>query len=138
MSNYTVCRIADVENAFAKKGWPGEMKHLTGPLGNEQVAVTYRKMPQHTGGKGGYGHHHKVQEEVVVILKGELQVKLDDKIINLKEGSAIRIAPEIVRSLWNDKPEEVELLIISTKIDDPDNDFELVPDFWPDDKKEQS
>lgn len=128
MSNYTITSLDEVENYFAAKGWPGEMKFLTGPLKNEQVAITYRNMPQHSGGKGGYGHRHKIQEEIVYLIKGELEVKLDDTIEILKAGQAIRIAPETVRSLWNDKPEPAELLIISTKIDHDDS--EIIKDFW--------
>lgn len=131
MNAYTIATLSDTENAFEKHGWPGEMKHLTGPLGTEQVAITYRNMPQNSGGKGGYGHYHKTQEEVVYLFNGELEVKVDDEVVVLKAGQSIRIAPEAVRSLWNAKPEHAELLIVSTKIDSLDDDTVIVKDFWP-------
>ena len=49
---YTVRTLADVPDILGD--YPGEMQFFTHHLGNEQVAFTYRRMPQHTGGKGGY------------------------------------------------------------------------------------
>jgi hypothetical protein len=55
---------------------------LEGPLECERVAVTYRRMPQRTGGKGSYGHRHHTQEEVYVVLSGRLEFKLDDDVVD--------------------------------------------------------
>jgi uncharacterized cupin superfamily protein len=131
MNNYTIVAVEDVANAFAEKGWPGAMRFLTKPLGNQQVALTHRIMPQHSGGKGGYGHRHKTQEEIVYVIRGELEIKLGDTIELVKAGQAIRIAPEVVRSLWNEQPEDAEILIISTKAEDLSDETEIVKDFWP-------
>ncbi len=116
---------------FESRGWPGEMRFMSGPLQTEQVAISYRKMPIGSGGKGGYGHRHKTQEELVYVFAGELEVKLDDTVETVKAGQAIRIAPPVVRSFWNAKPEPVELLIISTKSADLREETEMVADFWP-------
>lgn len=131
MSKYTVVHLDDVENSFAKHGWPGQMKFLKKPLQTEQVAVSYRKMPRHSGGKGGYGHRHKTQEEIFMVLSGELQFKLDDEVIDLPAGSSVRIAPEVARSVWNENSDEAELLIISTRSDDLKEETEFVEGFWP-------
>ncbi len=131
MSNYTVITVAEVKNSFEAKGWPGAMRFLTSGLGNQQVALTHRVMPRHAGGKGGYGHRHKTQEEIIYVLRGELEVKLDDTVEIVKAGQVVRIAPEVVRSIWNEQAEEAEILIISTKVDDLGNDTEIVKDFWP-------
>ncbi len=97
----------------------------------EQVAITYRRMPKHTGSKGGYGHRHTRQEEVVYVISGTLQVKLDDEIHELRPNSLVRIEPQVARGLWNEYDEDVELLIISNR-DDAD-EFERVSEFWPED-----
>src|SRR5581483_10838627 len=112
--------------------YPGEMQLLTYELGNEQVALTYRRMPQHTGGKGGYGHFHREQEEVYFVISGTLLFKLGDELVQCGRGTAVRVAPEVVRSVWNDEPGDAELLIVSKRIDDPQADAQTVPDFWPD------
>jgi quercetin dioxygenase-like cupin family protein len=131
MSDYTIASLKDVTNAFAEHGWPGEMKYLSSPLNTEQVAITYRKMPKNSGGKGGYGHFHHTQEEVIFLIKGELEVKLGNEIKILNAGDTIRIAPSTVRSIWNAKDETAELIIASTKLQDKTDDSEIVPDFWP-------
>ena len=127
---YTVCHVDDVPDVFEGK-YPGEMKMLAGPLATEQVAFTYRRMPQHSGGKGGYGHRHREQEEIYYVIAGELQFKLGDDVIDVPAGSAVRIAPDTVRSVWNERPEEAELLIVSKRIADGRGDVELVEEFWP-------
>jgi len=129
MSDYTVVRLEEVDDILGD--YPGEMRFLTGPLGAGQVAVTHRRMPQHTGGKGGYGHRHVTQEEVYFVISGRLQAKLDDEVIELEGPIAVRVGPEVVRSFWNDEPDDAHVVIVSMKIDDPANDAEMVPDFWP-------
>ena len=129
-SHYTLSRLDDVPDIFGGQ-YPGEMKMLAGPLGTEQVALTYRTMPQHSGGKGGYGHRHNSQEEVYFVVSGELQFKLEDDVIDVPAGTAVRIPPGTVRSVWNERPEEAALIIVSTRSADPREDVELVEGFWP-------
>ena len=66
------------------------------------------------------------------MVSGKLQFKLGDDVIEAGRGTAIRCAPEVVRSVWNDEPEDAELVIVSKRIADPQNDSGTVPDFWPD------
>jgi mannose-6-phosphate isomerase-like protein (cupin superfamily) len=130
MPGYTVRRLDEVTNIF-EGSYPGEMRMVTYEIDAEQVALTYRRMPQHTGGKGSYGHRHKEQEELYFVVSGTLQFKLDDDVLELGAGHAVRVAPEVARSVWNDEPEDAELIIVSTRIADPQGDTEQVPDFWP-------
>ena len=130
IGDYTVCVVGDAPDAFEGK-YPGEMRFLTAALDTEQVALTYRRMPAETGGKGSYGHRHKTQEEIYLVLSGRLEFKLDDQVVELGPLTAIRVAPHTVRSIWNAGPEEAALMIASTRIDDVRRDVELVEDFWP-------
>jgi mannose-6-phosphate isomerase-like protein (cupin superfamily) len=113
--------------------YPGEMRMITYPLEAEQVALTYRRMPAQTGSKGAYGHRHKTQEELYFVISGTLQFKLEDEIVDVGPHTAVRVAPEVVRGVWNEGPEEAELVIVSTRVDDPRNEAETVDGFWPDD-----
>jgi quercetin dioxygenase-like cupin family protein len=126
---YTIKTLADVPDVLGD--YPGEMQMLTYELDTEQVAITYRRMPQHTGGKGSYGHFHREQEEVYFVISGKLQFKLGDDVIEAERGTAIRVAPEVVRSVWNDEADDAELVIVSKRIEDARNDTGSVPDFWP-------
>jgi mannose-6-phosphate isomerase-like protein (cupin superfamily) len=129
MSGYTIKRLDEVADALGD--YPGEMRLMTRDLENEQVAITFRRMPQHTGGKGGYGHYHRTQEELYYVISGRLQFKVGDEVFDLDGGTAIRVAPETVRSVWNDEPEDGHLLIISTRLpDSAGDDAVIVEDFW--------
>jgi mannose-6-phosphate isomerase-like protein (cupin superfamily) len=88
-------------------------------------------MPAGTGGRGSYGHRHRTQEELYLVLSGTLQFKLGDDVVDVPARAAVRVAPAVVRSVWNDGPDDVELVIVSTKIGDPRADVELVEGFWP-------
>jgi mannose-6-phosphate isomerase-like protein (cupin superfamily) len=132
MPGYTVRKLEDVNNIF-EGSYPGEMRMVTYEIDAEQVALTYRRMPQHTGGKGSYGHRHRTQEELYHVISGRLQFKLDDDVLEVDGGTTVRVAPEVARSVWNDEPEDAELIIVSIRIENPQGDTEQVPDFWPED-----
>jgi mannose-6-phosphate isomerase-like protein (cupin superfamily) len=127
--NYSIVRREEAADILGD--YPGEMRFMTEQLAAEQVAFTFRRMPQHTGGKGSYGHRHRTQEEIYYVISGRLQFKLDDDVVDVDAGCAVRVAPEVARSVWNDEPADAELLIVSIKIDDPRGDADYFPDFWP-------
>jgi mannose-6-phosphate isomerase-like protein (cupin superfamily) len=114
--------------------YPGEMRmSAASDLGTEQVGFTWRRLPPLTGGKGSYGHRHFTLEEVYFVASGTLQFKLEDEIIDVPEGTVVRVAPEVARSVWNAGPGDAILIIVSKKSEDPREDTEAVEDFWPDD-----
>lgn len=130
MADYTITRLEDVDDILGD--YPGEMRMMTAALGAEQVAFTYRRMPQHTGGKGSYGHRHKEQEEIYFVASGTLQFKLDDDVVDVGAGTAVRVSPETWRSVWNDEPEDAELIIVSKVVAGGSrDDAEHIADFWP-------
>jgi mannose-6-phosphate isomerase-like protein (cupin superfamily) len=126
---YTIRPLSEIPDVLGD--YPGEMRMITYSVDAEQAALSYRRMPPQTGGKGSYGHRHRTQEELYLVLAGTLQFKLGDEVVDVPAQTAVRIAPEVVRSVWNEGPEDAELVIVSTKIDDPRADVELVEDFWP-------
>ena len=130
MSAYTVARAEDAPDVLGD--YPGEMRMMTALIDAEQVAITYRRMPQHTGGKGSYGHYHRTQEETYFVMSGKLQFKLGDDVVDVEQGGVVRVAPETPRSLWNDEPGDAEVIIVSTKLPaSAPPDAVHVPDFWP-------
>src|SRR6478609_8692696 len=115
VSGYTIRSLDEVPDAFGGR-YPGSMRYLTGELGAEQLDFTHRLMPPKSGGKGAYGHRHKTQEEIYFVISGKLQFKLDDEILNVAGGAAVRVAPDVVRSIWNDGPDDAELVICSVQL----------------------
>jgi mannose-6-phosphate isomerase-like protein (cupin superfamily) len=132
MAGYKIMALEEIPDVLGD--YPGEMRmSAVSDLGTEQVGFTWRRMPPLTGGKGSYGHRHKTQEEVYFVASGTLQFKLEDEIVDVGPHTAVRVAPEVVRGVWNEGPEEAELVIVSTRVDDPRNEAETVDGFWPDD-----
>ena len=106
------------------------MRGITYAIGAKQVASTYRRVPQHTGSKGSYGHRHKTQEETYFVVAGELQFKLGEDVIELGKHQAIQVPPQTWRGVWNDEADDAELIIVSNRIDEPSGDGETLENFW--------
>jgi mannose-6-phosphate isomerase-like protein (cupin superfamily) len=130
MADYVIKRLEDAPDVLGD--YPGEMRMMTYVLDAEKAAFTWRRMPPKTGGKGSYGHRHKEAEEIYFVAEGKLQFKLEDDLHDLEAGSVVRVPPHVVRSVWNDGPEDAVVIIVSQRVSDPRNDAETVPDFWPD------
>ena len=130
MSGHAVGAVDEVPDAFGGQ-YPGAMRFLGRPLGAEQIAFTLRQMPPKNGGKGSYGHRHKTQEEIYYVISGRLEFKLGDDVIEVGPRMAVRVAPQTWRSVWNDGPDDAELLIVSVRIDDVESDTEIIENFWP-------
>lgn len=129
MSDYTIVPAEDIPDVLGD--YPGEMHMFTDAIGAEQVAFTYRRMPAQTGGKGSYGHSHRTQEEIYFVIAGTLQFKLADEIVDVGPRTAVRVAPATVRSVWNEGPDDVEVVICSVRLDDQSSEHEMHADFWP-------
>jgi mannose-6-phosphate isomerase-like protein (cupin superfamily) len=50
------------------------------------------------GARMPWGHRHREQEEVYVVVGGSGRAKLDDEIIELKVSDVLRVAPAVIRS----------------------------------------
>ena len=127
---YTVVNIAEAKDISGD--YPGEIEMMTGDLQAEQVAFTHRHLAPETGGMRGNrdGHSHKTQEEIYYVISGTLKIKLDDEVLDLGPGTAIRIAPSTARSVWNEGPEDVQMTMVSPKVDSLRDDVEFHADFW--------
>jgi len=130
VAGYTLRKLEEMPDVLGD--YPGEMRmSAAADLGCEQIGFTWRRMPPQTGGKGSYGHRHKTQEEVYFIASGTLQFNLEDEVIDVAEGTVVRVSPEVARSVWNEGPQDAVVIIVSTRSEDPAADVETVDDFWP-------
>jgi mannose-6-phosphate isomerase-like protein (cupin superfamily) len=91
----------------------------------------YQRVPP--GYRFPYGHTHKRQEEVYVVLGGTGRMKVDDDIVELREWDAVRIAPGAWRG-YGAGPEGLELLVIGAPNlgGSPRDDVEGRRDWWTD------
>ena len=129
MSDYTITQAQDVDDVLGD--YPGEMRMFTEAVNAAQVAFTYRRMPPQTGGKGSYGHSHRTQEEVYFVISGTLQFKLGEQVIDVGPLTCVRVAPPTVRSIWNEGPDDVEVVICSVRLADQAGEHEMHENFWP-------
>jgi mannose-6-phosphate isomerase-like protein (cupin superfamily) len=130
VSDYRIVKVEEVPDIFGGQ-YPGAMRSFTDALGARSVAFTHRLMPPKSGGKGSYGHSHKTQEEIYYLQSGRLEMKLGDEVVVLEPGTVVRVGPNVVRSIWNEGPEDAVVLIVSPRVDDPIADAELHENFWP-------
>ena len=126
---YTVANREDAIDFMADYGEYGEQRWYTSALAAEQVSFSWRRMLPGTGGRGSYGHRHPGQEEVYFVISGTVTFKIDDDVFEAGPQTAVRVGGNAFRSVHNDTDAEAELLIFSTRLQDPP--FEKVDDFWP-------
>jgi mannose-6-phosphate isomerase-like protein (cupin superfamily) len=86
-----------------------EFRAATKALELEESGLTYQRVPP--GYRFPYGHTHKTQEEVYVVVRGSGRMKLDDEIVELKEWDAVRVPPGTWRG-YEAGQEGLELLVI--------------------------
>jgi mannose-6-phosphate isomerase-like protein (cupin superfamily) len=86
-----------------------EFRLATEALELEQSGLSYQRVPP--GYRFPYGHTHKRQEEVYVVLRGSGRMKLDDEIVKLKEWDAVRVPPGTWRG-YEAGPEGLEIIVI--------------------------
>jgi quercetin dioxygenase-like cupin family protein len=128
MSDYSIVRADEAEDAYADSDVPGEFRSLTDALGAEQLAVTLIRIPPHSDFEQGSGHRHGEIEEVYLVTKGTLTMRFGDEVETVEAGSAVRVAPQTVRSHRNEGDEPVEIWAISRQSESDGG--EKVDDFW--------
>jgi mannose-6-phosphate isomerase-like protein (cupin superfamily) len=128
VSDYSIVRAEEAEDAYADSDVPGEFRSLKEALGSEQVAVTLIRVPPHSDFEQGTGHRHERLEEIYIVTRGTLTMRFDDEIERVAAGSAVRVAPETIRSHRNEGDEPVELWAVSRRIEEGDST--KVEDFW--------
>jgi len=131
MSDYSITNREQAVDLMAEYEGFGEMRMYTEPLEAEQVAFTWRRMPPKTGGRESYGHRHLTQEEIYFVSSGTVTFKVGDDVFEAGPGTAVRIAPDALRSIHNDTGEEAEVVLCSIRVDDVRADVETEDGFWP-------
>ena len=108
-----------------------EFRLATEALELEQSGLSYQRVPP--GYRFPYGHTHKKQEEVYVVVRGSGRMKLDDEIVELKEWDAVRVPPGTWRG-YEAGPEGLEILVIGAPNlgEAPREDVEGQRDWWAD------
>jgi mannose-6-phosphate isomerase-like protein (cupin superfamily) len=80
------------------------------------------------GARMPWGHRHRVQEEVYVVVSGSGRAKLDDEIVELSVWDVLRVAPTVVRS-FEAGPQGLDVICIGGR-KPKGGDAERFEDFW--------
>ena len=122
--------VADVGPNF--DGAPGlEFRHASKALELEQSGLSYQRIPP--GYRFPYGHTHKEQEEVYVVVRGSGRMKAGDEIVELKEWDAVRVPPGTWRG-YEAGPDGLEIIVIGAPNlgEAPREDVEGQRNWWAD------
>ena len=128
MAGYTVVNLKEVEDQAPRFGVSPDLEARMArvALELEHSGVSYQRLAP--GFRVPFGHRHKRQEEIYVVLSGSVRVKLDDDVVELKPLEAVRVAKETMRG-FEAGPEGAELLAIGAPNTGP-GDADTVPGWW--------
>jgi mannose-6-phosphate isomerase-like protein (cupin superfamily) len=94
-------------------------------LDAELIGLTYQRLKPNL--RIPWGHKHKTQEEVYIVVSGSLRIKLGDEVKELGPWDAIRISKETMRGLESG-PEGAEVIAIGAP--GGPGDAEVEQDWW--------
>jgi uncharacterized cupin superfamily protein len=131
MAGYTKLNLKeDVDDQGPNFGYEGkiEARMARVPLELEHSGISYLRLAP--GFRMPWGHTHKTQEEVYVLISGSARAKLDDDLVELKQFDALRVPKDTMRG-FEAGPEGAELLAVGAPHTGP-GDAEVANGWWDD------
>ena len=131
MAEYTVKNLrADVDDQAPNFGFSPhlEARMARVPLELEQFGISYQRIAPNF--RIPFGHKHKNQEEVYVVVSGSMRVKLGDEIVELRQWDAVRVPKETMRG-FEAGPEGAEIIAVGAPNTGP-GDAEVEQEWWTD------
>ena len=98
MAGYTKVNLKDeVEDQAPNFGLEGkiEARMARVPLELEHSGVSYQRLAPNF--RLPFGHTHKTQDEIYVLISGSARAKLEDEIVDLKPFDAVRVHKDTLR-----------------------------------------
>jgi mannose-6-phosphate isomerase-like protein (cupin superfamily) len=97
MSEYTHLNLKEVEDQAPKFGLSPDLEFRMGrvPLDMENAGLSYMRLAPNY--RIPFGHNHKNQEEVYVVVAGSGRVKVGDEVRDLKQWDAVRVHKDTMR-----------------------------------------
>jgi mannose-6-phosphate isomerase-like protein (cupin superfamily) len=131
MSDYTHINLKDdVDDQAPNFGLSPQLETRMGrvPLEMENAGISYIRIAP--GFRIPFGHKHKNQEEVYVLVNGSARIKLEDEVRELKQWDAVRVHRGTVRG-FEAGNQGAEFIAIGAPNTGP-GDAEMIQDWWGD------
>jgi mannose-6-phosphate isomerase-like protein (cupin superfamily) len=129
-SDYTHLNLADVEDMAPTFGLSGiEARFVREPLELEQSGLSFQRLAPNA--RLPFGHRHKAQEEVYVVIGGSGRARIGEEIVELAMLDVLRVAAPAVRAI-EAGPDGLEVVAFGARTDPDAAESEVVEDFWPD------
>ena len=96
------------------------------PLEMENAGVSYLRVGPNF--RIPFGHKHKNQEEVYVLVSGSARMSIEDEVHELKQWDAVRVHKDTMRG-FEGGPDGAEILAIGAPSTGP-GDADMVQDWW--------
>ncbi|MFV1983633.1 MAG: cupin domain-containing protein [Thiohalomonadales bacterium] len=117
MKNFQVQNVGNFSDlnqyVFAPEGTPISLEgklFLGDLLGLSSMEISLNKNSAGTG--MNFFHRHLTHEEVYIFINGKGEMMIDDEILEVKEGSIVKIKPEAKRSWWNTGDTDLTYLVL--------------------------
>ena len=130
MPAHTIVNLNDVEDMGPKFGYaPNLQARFAGSvLGLEKSGLSFQRLAPNF--RMPFGHKHKQQEEVYVVVRGSGRLKLDDEIVDVKELDVVRVPGEVMRA-FEAGSDGIEVLAFGApNTGPPQEDAEMQPGWW--------
>jgi mannose-6-phosphate isomerase-like protein (cupin superfamily) len=129
MADYTKANLKQVEDQAPKFGLSPDLeaRFARVALECERVGVTYQRLGPNF--RIPFGHNHKTQEEVYVLIAGSGRVKVGDDVVELEPWDALRVSKEAMRG-FEAGPGGAEFVVIGAP--GGPGDAVTTPDWWSD------
>jgi mannose-6-phosphate isomerase-like protein (cupin superfamily) len=128
MADYTVVNLKEVEDQAPKFGLSPQLEARMArvALGLENSGISYQRLAPNF--RVPFGHKHKNQEEIYVLVSGSARIKLEDEVVDLKPFDAVRVPKDTMRS-FEAGPEGAEFIAIGAPNTGP-GDADVVQGWW--------
>jgi hypothetical protein len=131
MADYTVVNLKEVENQGPNFGLDPkdiEFRMARVALKCENSGLSYLKLGP--GWRLPFGHRHKQQEEIYVLVNGSARIKIEDDVIELEPWTAVRVSNDTIRG-YEGGPDGAELIAIGAPNTGP-GDADIEQGWWSD------
>ena len=130
MSEYTHLNLKDVEDQAPNFGLSPDLEFRMARvgLGLEHSGLSYLRIAP--GFRLPFGHKHKNQEEVYVLVSGSARMKIEDEVKELEQWDAVRVHKDTMRT-FEAGDEGAEFLVVGAPNTGP-GAAEMVQGWWSD------